>query len=91
MEGYAPILLKSSAEFKEQFEKLLRNQPLKKVIDENMVFGDLEKNLTAAWSLLTMAGYLKATWLADTLQGSECQVETPNLEIYSLCRQIVER
>ena len=85
------LLIKSTASFKEQFESLLQKQPLKQIIDDSMVFGDLEQDQTTAWSLLIMAGYLKAIPIADTQQGTECDLEIPNIEIRSLYRKIIER
>ena len=55
------LLTHSSESFRTQFEDLLAGKTIEKLIDENMVFGDLKKNEIAAWSLLLMAGYLKVT------------------------------
>lgn len=84
------ILIQSSESFKAQFEKLLLGQPVEKMVDENFVFADLQKNENSAWSLLLMAGYLKVTACARTEQGYQCALHIPNREVRSLYRQIVE-
>ena len=85
------LLIQSPVSFKKQFECLLQDQPIEKIIDENMVFGDLKKNPSAVWNLLIMTGYLKATAVVETEQGTECQIEIPNIEIRSLYRKIIEQ
>ena len=85
------LLIRSTESFKEQFENLLQNQPLKQIIDDSMVFEDLEQDQTTAWNLLVMAGYLKAIPTIDTQQGTECDLKIPNIEIRSLYRKIVEQ
>ena len=85
------ILIKSSTEFKEQFELLLRNRTITKSIDENMVFGDLRYNAQAAWSLLMMSGYLKATSVKPDERGRTiCECMIPNWEVNALYRNIIE-
>ncbi|MCE3237677.1 MAG: Protein of unknown function (DUF1703)/Predicted AAA-ATPase [Gammaproteobacteria bacterium] len=85
------ILVRSSTAFKEQFEWLLQDQPVEQLVDENTVFGDLETNELAAWSLLLMAGYLKVLSQHRTEQGLWCRLEIPNKEVKSLYRQIIEQ
>ncbi|MCC2666693.1 MAG: Protein of unknown function (DUF1703)/Predicted AAA-ATPase, partial [Gammaproteobacteria bacterium] len=85
------ILVRSSTAFKEQFELLLQNQPIEQLIDENTVFGDLEANESAAWSLLLMSGYLKVLSQRHTEQGLWCQLKIPNKEVKNLYRQIIEQ
>ena len=74
-----------------QFEDLLCGKPLEKSIDENVVFGDLKKNESAAWSLLLMAGYLKVTSKRRTEDGSYCTLIIPNREVRGLYRRIIEQ
>jgi len=85
------LLIKSNENFKEQFEKLLQGRTVEKLIDENFVFGDLNKNENAVWSLLLMAGYLKVTAQQRTNQGLLCELAIPNQEVRNLYQQIVEQ
>jgi hypothetical protein len=85
------LLMRSNVAFKEQFELLLQDKPLEGLIDENTVFGYLEKNQSAIWSLFFMTGYLKVISQSATEQGLWCVLAIPNQEIRSLYRQIIEQ
>ena len=85
------LLIRSAESFKEQFERLLQDQSIKKIIDENMFFGDLKKDPSAVWNLLIMAGYLKAIAVGETQQGTECKINIPNIEVRGIYRKIIER
>ena len=58
------LIRTGSPGLKEDFEELLKGNSLKTVIDEQIVFSDLNGNPEAVWSLLVASGYLKIT---DTL------------------------
>ncbi len=85
------LLVRSSDHFKAQFEQLLLQKPVEKLIDERMVFSDLWVNETSAWSLLLMAGYLKVISQRSDDQGLHCTVNIPNQEVRNLYRQIIEK
>lgn len=52
------VIEQSEAPVKEDFEQLIRGEPLTKVIDENVIMPDMVTNESATWSLLLMSGYL---------------------------------
>ncbi len=83
------LLTHSSESFRTQFEDLLAGKTLEKLIDENVVFGDLTKNESAAWSLLLMAGYLKVTSSRREDEELWCVLGIPNREVRSLYRRII--
>ena len=86
------LLLKSSFNFKDKFEILLHGTPVERVVDENFVFPDLQKNREAAvWSLLLMTGYLTVRACEDTNRGPLCKLAVPNQEIRNLYQVIVEQ
>jgi Predicted AAA-ATPase/PD-(D/E)XK nuclease superfamily len=86
------LLLQSNLAFKDRFELLLQDKTIKRIINENFVFSDLDKNHESAiWSLLLMTGYLKIFSYQETDQGSECQLSIPNREIRNLYRKIIEK
>lgn len=85
------LVTQSSPEFKAQFELLLQDKPISKMIDENMVFGDLSNNTQAAWSLLMMSGYLKAASSTLNERGEiVCECAIPNWEVKALYCNIIE-
>lgn len=85
------ILLNSSESFRTQFEDLLQGYTIDKIIDENMVYGDLKNNESAAWSLLLMAGYLKIISSQRVVAELRCQLTIPNQEVRSLYQQIIQQ
>ncbi len=85
------LLVRSSTEFKAQFESLLLGQPIERIIDESMVFDDLFIHESATWNLLLTAGYLKVISQRETDQGLVCVLDIPNREVRNLYRQIIER
>ncbi len=85
------LLTHSSENFRMQFEDLLSGKSLEKLIDENVVFGDLKKNEIAAWSLLLLAGYVKVTTKRQTELGLYCTLSIPNREVRGLYRRIIEQ
>jgi len=85
------LITKSSTEFKEQFELLLQDKTISKLIDENMVFGDLRTNSQAAWSLLLMSGYLKiVSFILNERGKTICECAIPNWEVKILYCDIIE-
>lgn len=83
-------LIKSTNEFKEQFNLLLQDKSIERIIDENMVFGNLENNSDAAWSLLLMSGYLKVISTVIDMGNTICECAIPNLEVKILYRNIIK-
>ena len=85
------LLTHARESFRIELEDLLSGKSLEKSIDENVVFGDLKKNESAAWSLLLMSGYLKVTDISRTEMGSYCTLIIPNREVRGLYRRIIEQ
>ena len=53
------LLREGDKSVKEKFETLLRGETLEEIIDEQIVYNQLDYNETAIWSLLLASGYLK--------------------------------
>ena len=86
------LFLQSKLGFKERFEDLLQDKPIRQIIDENFVFSDLNKHREqAVWNLLLLTGYLKVVHTELTNRGALCQLAIPNQEIRNLFQQIIER
>jgi len=83
------LLINSSAGFKEQFEILLQDNPIEKLITENFVFTYLTENESLVWSLLLMSGYLKITSSTQMELGQLCKLAIPNKEVKILYRVII--
>jgi len=83
------LLIRSSTNFKIQFESLLQGDYVEKFINENIIFEQLNDNESALWTLLLTAGYLKITSIKDMGQGALCQLEIPNKEVKDLYRVFI--
>ena len=53
------LLREGHGEIKTQFEELLKDRSIKTILDEQIVFNQLDNNEEAVWSLLVASGYLK--------------------------------
>lgn len=53
------LLREGNRKIKERFEVLLRGESIESVIDEQIVYNQLDGNEKAVWSLLLASGYLK--------------------------------
>lgn len=85
------LILESTSDFKVQFEALLQNQPADTFIDESISFSNIKNNDSAVWSLLLMAGYLKAQVIESMSQGFLCRIEIPNKEVRDLYKIFIAR
>ncbi len=83
------LLKDSPLDFKTQFENLMRGETTEQLIDDNMVFADLETNSLAVWSLLLMSGYLTPVVCEKTWNDTLCHLRVPNREVNNLYRQII--
>jgi hypothetical protein len=53
------LLQEGNRDIKEQFETLLRGESIRCILDEQIVYNQLDDNENAIWSLLLASGYLK--------------------------------
>ena len=77
------LIQKSSGKIKEEVEQLLKGETIRELIDEQIVFNQLEKSPTAIWSLLLASGYLKLiSFDNDTTIGGRrnCELAITNQE-----------
>jgi hypothetical protein len=74
---------------KENLEKLIAGKPIEGLINEYMVFGDLQRDQNAVWSLLLFAGYLKAVESTREKNHIRCVLTAPNYEVQVLFEDIV--
>ncbi len=85
------LVIKSDFSTKEKISQLIKGYSIKEIIDEHIVFKDLEKNQGAIWSLFLMTGYLKAMQVNVNAYGyEECELAIPNKEIETLYIRIIQ-
>lgn len=83
------LLSQASIGFKAQFELLLQDKSIEMLINEYIIFTNLETNESAIWALLLMSGYLKATVLKEEGTHILCQLQIPNKEVKDLYRSFI--
>jgi hypothetical protein len=85
------LMARAEGRFKQQLEDLIQHRPVEQLIDPNLVFGDLQKDTMALWSLLLFSGYLTASDPHYDMQGRvTCQLRIPNLEVLGLYQRHIE-
>jgi Predicted AAA-ATPase/PD-(D/E)XK nuclease superfamily len=84
------LLARSNKQSKLDLESILHNESITALINENIVFGDLERDSNAVWSLLLFSGYF--TPLHRELKDNQfqCELAVPNQEVMSVYRSIVQ-
>ena len=84
------ILSKSTADVKSDLEELICGNSITKIIDENIVMGDIEKSSNNLWSFLLFTGYLKAKEAYRKEEDIFYNLSIPNREVRSLYKNIIE-
>jgi hypothetical protein len=77
------LIAEGGYKFKSDMEKLINGERIEKVIDENVIFGDLDTNTDAVWSFLLFAGYLKVINKEYKNRKLLCELKIPNFEVKS--------
>ena len=89
------LIREGDAGLKADFERLLGMETIKKPIDEQIVFNQLDGNEEAIWSLLLATGYLKVISYesgAEILEAREplYELSLTNLEVRGMFRRMVK-
>jgi len=84
------LLANSNDQIKMELESIIHNQSFTAMIDENMVFQDLKKNVSAIWSLLLFSGYLKSLHTESKGPLFQCELMAPNREVWYLYCDIIQ-
>ena len=91
--GLVNFLLQSgNAEIKQAMEALLRGESIEAEIDEQIVFSQLDDSVSAVWSLLLAAGYLKVTGLrrVGEFKKRVYALAPTNMEVRSMFADMVK-
>ena len=91
--GLVNFLLQSgNAEIKQAMEALLRGESIEAEIDEQIVFSQLDDSVSAVWSLLLAAGYLKVSGLrrVGEFKKRVYALAPTNMEVRSMFADMVK-
>ncbi len=83
------LMIDATANIQAKLERLMAGQPIRELIDEHVLFDQLETNQTAVWTLLLMSGYLKASNLTPEDQYLLCELHIPNQEVLAFYRSAI--
>ncbi|MDE3055733.1 MAG: AAA family ATPase [Verrucomicrobiota bacterium] len=81
------LITRGSEDLKADVEDLLRGGSVEKLLEEGIVFTNLEQNPNAIWSLLAYSGYL--TIKNTTSYGAPCSLAIPNIEVTELYKTMI--
>ncbi len=76
------LIARGTDDFKADIEELLNGKSIKKIIEEGVVFSNLEQSPNAVWALLLFSGYL--TLAATPSYGIPSSLRIPNVEVREL-------
>ncbi len=82
------LLREGSADIKKKFEGLLCGGHLLTPLDEQIVYGELDSNETAVWSLLLASGYLKVL-RCEEYEDEAFSAKQPNYELVLTNREVL--
>ena len=85
------LLSKGSKEVKKNLEDLVNGNNIEKIIDENIVMGDIEKSSDNLWSFLLFTGYLKVNSKKRKGLKDYYTLSIPNLEVTTLYYDLIEK
>ncbi len=83
------LMIEATPPIQAKLERLMAGQSIRELIDEHVIFDQLETNQTALWTLLLMSGYLKASNLTPEDQYLLCELHIPNQEVLAFYRSTI--
>lgn len=85
------LLQQTGREQQENLVKLLRGESITAIIDEGIVYQDIEKNADALYTVMLETGYLTINHQQWSPMGEECELSIPNEEVRSIySREILQ-
>lgn len=84
------LLAKGSEDVKKDLEALINGESITKIVNENIVMGDIEKSSDNLWSFLVFTGYLKVKEAYRKEENIFYDLSIPNREVRSLYKNIIE-
>jgi hypothetical protein len=83
------LITNGGEELKKDIEVLIKNGEIEKLIDENIVMGDVEKGNDNVWSFLLFSGYLKVVGKEQRDKKIYYKLKIPNTEVEYLYEEII--
>ena len=83
------MITRSSEAVKKELGELIEGKSIIKQVNENIVFGDIEKSSNTIWNFLLFSGYLKAENIKMVEEVMCCDLSIPNKEVLYLYKEII--
>lgn len=83
------LVINSGMDVRESVEQLIAGRTIQSIIDQNIVFPDLEKKKRYIYSLFFFSGYLKCLEQRQAAEQMECTLAIPNREVRYIFRNII--
>jgi hypothetical protein len=83
------LIIKGGTDVKTDLELLIKGNTIKKRIDENIVFADIDKMSNSLWSFLLLSGYLRAKDQYREGPRLYCDLDIPNREVQYIYEEII--
>ena len=83
------LIITGNSEIKRDLELLIKEEPIERKIDENIIFADIDKKSSSLWSFLLLSGYLRSS--SSYRKGGRlyCDLEIPNQEVRYIYEEII--
>jgi len=83
------LVINGGLDVREKIERLISGRTIESVIDQNIVFPDLQKKERYIYSLFFFSGYLKCVEQRHVEEQMECTLSIPNREVRHIFRNII--
>ena len=83
------LIQEGTPDIKIAMEDLLEGKTIETVVDEEIIFEQLENNSEAVWSLLLACGYLKVNKASDNGAGGNYVLSLTNFEVKNMFRRMI--
>src|SRR3989339_154936 len=83
------LITRGGPELKQDLELLIKGESLVRIINEDIIFSEIENSEDAIWGFLLFCGYLKAVEKKLINGKFHCKLEIPNLEVKFLYEEII--
>ena len=90
------LLRTGDPDIKNLFEKLIKGEPIKVPVAEQIIFNQLDTNPAAVWSLLLASGYLKVVHTTTFKEGNDYlteqiyTLELTNYEVWLMFNELIQ-
>ena len=85
------LIARSSSSTKEELELLLKGQSVKKIIEESVVYPDIDTRQDLIWSVLLYTGYLTSQSYELEEGKTVCSLIIPNKEVKFLYQDLIKK